>query len=205
MLSTFSEPGFSQPFGFAGGVLDRDTGLVRFGARDYDPEVGRWMAKDPIRFQGNQANLYVYVQNEPVNNRDPFGNKFRGKTYDECLDDCTGKMTAALECVDEVSGRVSDGLGSGPRCALCQLIQITHDLAMAVADGGTYTACVLGCLQHRNNQDQNTGRPATPPARDEEGSGPPRECLPEHGPQCYDEPPPGQCLPEDGLQCHPYD
>ena len=28
------------PFGFAGGLHDRDTGLVRFGYRDYDPEVG---------------------------------------------------------------------------------------------------------------------------------------------------------------------
>jgi uncharacterized protein RhaS with RHS repeats len=34
-----SSPGF-QPFGFAGGLWDRDTGLVRFGARDYDPSVG---------------------------------------------------------------------------------------------------------------------------------------------------------------------
>ncbi len=37
-----------QPFGFAGGLYDPQTGLVRFGARDYDPEVGRWTAKDPI-------------------------------------------------------------------------------------------------------------------------------------------------------------
>ena len=29
------------PFGFAGGLYDADTGLVRFGARDYDPQVGR--------------------------------------------------------------------------------------------------------------------------------------------------------------------
>jgi RHS repeat-associated protein len=36
-----------QPFGFAGGIYDRDTGLVRFGARDYDPSVGRWTTKDP--------------------------------------------------------------------------------------------------------------------------------------------------------------
>jgi len=40
-----TNPGF-QPFGFAGGLHDRDTGLVRFGARDYDPETGRWTAKD---------------------------------------------------------------------------------------------------------------------------------------------------------------
>jgi len=36
-----TNPGF-QPFGFAGGLYDPDTGLVRFGARDYDPFTGRW-------------------------------------------------------------------------------------------------------------------------------------------------------------------
>lgn len=61
-----SNPGF-QPFGFAGGLYDKHTGLVRFGARDYAPSIGRWTAKDPIRFQGMDANLYGYVLNDPVN------------------------------------------------------------------------------------------------------------------------------------------
>jgi len=60
-------------FGFAGGVYDRDTGLVRFGARDYDAEVGRWTAKDPIRFSGGDSNLYGYAGGEPVNWVDPDG------------------------------------------------------------------------------------------------------------------------------------
>jgi RHS repeat-associated protein len=55
-----TNPGF-QPFGFAGGIYDRDTGLVRFGARDYEPETGRWTAKDPIRFLARDTNLYGYV------------------------------------------------------------------------------------------------------------------------------------------------
>jgi len=63
---TDTNPGF-QPFGFAGGLYDRDTGLVRFGARDYDPETGRWTAKDPILFAGGDANLYAYAMNDPVN------------------------------------------------------------------------------------------------------------------------------------------
>lgn len=41
-------PDFEIPFGFAGGLYDRDTGLIRFGYRDYDPDTGRWTAKDPL-------------------------------------------------------------------------------------------------------------------------------------------------------------
>ena len=59
-----------QPFGFAGGLKDPDTGFVRFGARDYNPAIGRWTAKDPIRFNGGHVNLYGYTFNDPVNYRD---------------------------------------------------------------------------------------------------------------------------------------
>ncbi|XBC86409.1 RHS repeat-associated core domain-containing protein [Vandammella animalimorsus] len=67
-----SQPGF-QPFGFAGGLYDPDTGLTRFGARDYDAETGRWTAKDPILFNGGDSNLYGYVLQDPVNFVDPEG------------------------------------------------------------------------------------------------------------------------------------
>jgi RHS repeat-associated protein len=67
-----TNPGF-VPFGFAGGIYDADTGLVRFGARDYDPVVGRWISKDPIRFGGGQANLYAYLNDDPVNSTDSGG------------------------------------------------------------------------------------------------------------------------------------
>jgi RHS repeat-associated protein len=62
-----------QPFGFAGGIRDSNTGLVRFMARDYDPETGRWTSKDPILFNGGDANLYGYVMADPVNFIDPIG------------------------------------------------------------------------------------------------------------------------------------
>ena len=59
--------------GFAGGLYDSDTGLVRFGARDYDAEIGRWTSKDPISFAGGDANLYGYVLGDPVNGIDSNG------------------------------------------------------------------------------------------------------------------------------------
>jgi len=76
----YSNAGF-QPFGFAGGLYDHVTGLVRFGARDYDPETGRWMAKDPILFGGGDVNLYGYVMGDPINYFDKTG------TYIESLAD----------------------------------------------------------------------------------------------------------------------
>ncbi|MBX3131688.1 MAG: RHS repeat-associated core domain-containing protein, partial [Polyangiaceae bacterium] len=62
-----------QSFGFAGGVYDAETALVRFGARDYDARVGRWTGKDPVRWSGQDANLYRYVEDDPVNWFDPLG------------------------------------------------------------------------------------------------------------------------------------
>ena len=67
-----TNPGF-QPFGYAGGLYDHDTGLVRFGQRDYDPETGRWTVPDPLGVSGPDTNVYAYSANDPVNVVDPSG------------------------------------------------------------------------------------------------------------------------------------
>jgi RHS repeat-associated protein len=72
MVESDTNPGF-QVLGFAGGIYDTDTGLVRFGARDYDAAIGRWTGTDPIRFVGADANLYRYVSGDPVNRIDREG------------------------------------------------------------------------------------------------------------------------------------
>jgi len=101
-----TNPGF-QPFGFAGGIYDSDTGLVRFGARDYDPDTGRWTAKDPILFAGGDTNLCGYTLGDPVNFVDPEGLLFginAGESYGQSsaeyyaritIDPCASKLAKA--------------------------------------------------------------------------------------------------------------
>jgi RHS repeat-associated protein len=81
---TDTAPGF-QPFGFAGGHYDADTSLVRFGARDYDAETGRWTAKDPLGLGGGDTNLYAYAGGDPVNVVDPAGTTGEDATKGDAL------------------------------------------------------------------------------------------------------------------------
>ncbi len=104
-----TNPDFVLHIGFAGGLLDPDTGLLRFGFRDYDPEAGRWTARDPIRFAGAQANLFVYVGNSPVTLRDPMGLICLGGSW------FMGIGGGATLCIDKsgvsVCGEVGVGMG----------------------------------------------------------------------------------------------
>ena len=72
-ILTDTNPLFEIPLAFAGGLYDPDTGLLHFGFRDYDPEIGRWTAKDPIFFTGGDIDLFGYVTNDPVNWVDSLG------------------------------------------------------------------------------------------------------------------------------------
>jgi RHS repeat-associated protein len=80
-----------QPFGFAGGVWEPSTGVVRLGARDYDPQAGRWEQKDPIGFAGGQWDIYVYAGDDPINWIDQDGKTIQpGGACDAacCYDSC---------------------------------------------------------------------------------------------------------------------
>ncbi|MER7758327.1 polymorphic toxin-type HINT domain-containing protein [Streptomyces sp. NPDC097619] len=61
--------------GFVGGTVDKDTGLTRLGARDYDPATGRFVSVDPLADYGNPAtmNPYAYSNNAPATFTDPDG------------------------------------------------------------------------------------------------------------------------------------
>ena len=110
-----SAPGFDLPIGFAGGLSDAATGLVHFVYRDYDPAAGRWTVRDPARFNSGQFNLYVYVQNDPIQLRDPAGLAvgIGGSLYEGI--GVEGEIMIGL---DGVSACVGTGLGVGTGVSL---------------------------------------------------------------------------------------
>ena len=100
-----TNPGF-QPFGFVGGLYDQHTKLTRFGARDYDAETGRWVAKDLIGFNGGDTNLYGYAVNNPIRFTDPWGLWTYAAEYGTSGRGLTGNITGIENIVDNVFNNV---------------------------------------------------------------------------------------------------
>ena len=65
----------SNPFRYARGYLDTATGLYNYGARYYQPTLGRWTQQDTLNIIGDPANgnRYTYAGEDPSNNIDPTG------------------------------------------------------------------------------------------------------------------------------------
>jgi RHS repeat-associated protein len=62
----------STDFRYAGMFYHQASGLYLTEHRAYDPKAGRWLSRDPIREQGG-ANLYGYVEGNPIAFVDPLG------------------------------------------------------------------------------------------------------------------------------------
>src|SRR5262249_24825445 len=62
-------------FGFAGMFWAAEANLSLTHFRAYDPGLGRWLSRDPLRHAETSEgpNLYAYVRNEPIGRIDPSG------------------------------------------------------------------------------------------------------------------------------------
>jgi RHS repeat-associated protein len=75
--------GLKPIIGFAGNEegLERELGLIHMGAREYAPELNRWLSPDPLFLQNPakavesplEMGLYAYALNNPVAFRDSSG------------------------------------------------------------------------------------------------------------------------------------
>lgn len=71
-----SSTGGSERLAYTGKQHDDVIGLTNFGARQYDPEIGRFLNVDPVGFVDDNTmsfNRYLYVNNNPYKYVDPDG------------------------------------------------------------------------------------------------------------------------------------
>ena len=62
----------SNPFRFSSEYFDEEMGLVYYNYRYYNPELGRWISRDPIEEQGGM-NLYAFIRNNSITIFDNLG------------------------------------------------------------------------------------------------------------------------------------
>ena len=69
-----------NPFRYRGHYYDAETGLYYLNSRYYDPEIGRFISPDSLKYldptYNNGLNLYTYCGNNPVMHVDPNGTLF---------------------------------------------------------------------------------------------------------------------------------
>ncbi|MFB6255335.1 MAG: RHS repeat-associated core domain-containing protein [Haloplanus sp.] len=145
-------PDFPLHVGFAGGIPDPATGLIRFGQRDYDPAAGRWTARDPRLLTGGQLNFYAYARNDPINFVDSTGlachtwysefrsnyNQTTATPIDEVLTGGAGAVAGGVR-----SAAASTLLGKGMGAALPG-DSVPASIATGVATGAVAGAVVEG-------------------------------------------------------------
>ncbi len=82
-------------FRFSTKYFDAETSLYYYGFRYYNPEMGRWLNRDPIEEQGG-VNLYVFCQNDLIGSVDMLG-----------------MITSCISSFSSASQRISGGCSAG--------------------------------------------------------------------------------------------
>lgn len=115
---------FSQALNFTAREWDQDEGLYFYRARYYDPEIGRFMTEDPLRFKAG-TNFYVYASNNWTNLSDPTGlYELKGFSADQAA-----QMSVAL-------GQLAAKLKANPCCVDPKLRDRIIDLLQPFQTGG---------------------------------------------------------------------
>ena len=162
----------AQKFGYNGKELNEELGfnMYDYGARMYDPSVGRWFVIDALADDPMQIDLtpYNFTWNNPVNIDDPDGNcpwciwgavigagleygsqvisnKIQGKSWSESLTQVDGKKIL----FSAATGAISGGIGS------IKTLHTTGKIYKTL--GGVYTAGT-GSIIKQNIGDDATGK-----------------------------------------------
>ena len=110
----------SQPFRYTGREWDAVSEFYHYRARKYDPEMGRFIQRDPFGFDGQDFNIFRYAQGNPLRYSDPYG--------------FSATETAGLNSNNGKKGASAKNLGDRINCLFGGLGAV-----LAVAQGGSFT------------------------------------------------------------------
>ena len=133
----------AQPYQYVGQlgyythVQDENFDLLQLGVRLYDPEVGRFTQRDPVR---HGENWYAYVGNAPLHNVDPLGLKRDEEKLKQCLrkarNDAIRDFALLAVAIDYPMSIALLGcvLGTGPGMPACVIVVVAiSDVCYVVA------------------------------------------------------------------------
>jgi RHS repeat-associated protein len=89
-----------------------NAGLYYYGYRFYDPNLQRWLNKDPLGELGG-VNLYRGFANDPINRIDVFGLEDESGLLDTVKDACKAVAQKCKDVFEKLKGPNKPGLGTG--------------------------------------------------------------------------------------------
>jgi len=136
----FLQGGDSIMYEFTGKEFDSDIGLNYFGARYYNPEIGRFLTIDSVK---DGINWYSYVSNNPLKFVDPTGNEkepVRPTDYDKAYPIIGGRMVLGGDIKDQRDVPLHIFISSISKRKLKSALKIKHKV---VKDKNKYYKGVL--------------------------------------------------------------
>jgi RHS repeat-associated protein len=116
-----------QRYKFTGKERDTESGYDYFGARYYDPRVGRWVSVDPLSARYPESSTYCYVGLNPITRIDPDGRVWNV---------VAGAVGALVGSAAGFIANLSEQKASGK--------QVDYDKALAYAAGGAVGGGLAG-------------------------------------------------------------
>jgi RHS repeat-associated protein len=138
---TASSGSITNRFQYTAREFDSETALYYYRARYYDPNAGRFLSEDPIRFRGG-LDFYLYVGNSPATFTDPFGLEPEG------CKDCQGKPKQGVQVAKSCCGNESPMSSSAPNpySSMEGYRGVSAQQMFWHGGNGTWGNLVRGCL-----------------------------------------------------------
>ncbi len=129
---------------FTGKIWDEVSALLYFGARYYDPELGRFITADPTiahPFDSQDLNRYSYCRNNPINYIDPTGLSWWSKFWKWLFGGDGGGIVAAVIMVVTAIASIFTG---GPASPLAPVLVGEFFGALGGAAGAAMSGGSIG-------------------------------------------------------------